>query len=155
MKQKKDVLLPVLVIAVIVVIGIVVVSAVLALWYQVHWRGFVSSLSSSTVAAYQEESLTCRTPEGEEVSIDGDNIYRIYNALTLHTPRLRLQCPKSVPDYLLRYGDGAVLRLWNVEQEKDGRKEHGTLFQYTDREGKTWLYDTWVWQMNGSYLEKS
>ena len=155
MKRKKDVLLPVLLIAVIAVITVVVVSAVVALWYQVHWHSFVSSFSDSTVASYQQENLTCRTPEGEEVSIDGDNTYRIYNALTQRMPRLRRQCPKSAPDYLLRYGDGAVLQMWSVERDKNGQHEYGTLFQYTSREGKTWLYDTCVWQMTAGYLKKS
>ena len=111
------------------------------LWQKTHYQAFVSTLSDSTVYAYQHNTLTGRTAEGLS-SLEGETSYQLYTLLSGRQPKPRRQAPQESPLLTLDYGDGSSLEFWPVELEDNTQRQTGILWRFTSPEGKVWIYDT-------------
>ena len=111
------------------------------LWQQSHFKAFVSTLSDSTVYAYENNALTAQK-DGGTVPLAGETGYQLYSLLTNRPGKPRRQVPQEPPSLTLSYGDVASLELWSVQLEGDTQRETGVLWRFISPEGDRWIYDT-------------
>lgn len=140
-KGRHDIVLAGVILVVVALIAFFVCSTAYFMWYQTHFRDFISALSDSTVYAYQNDCLTARQ-DGQEFSLEREKGYQIYNLLTKNNGKLYRRTPDEPAALTLDYGDGAVLELWPVELEEGAEREVGVFWRFVSAEGKVWMYDT-------------
>ena len=134
----------VLLAAISLAVGLVIficASVVWYLWQRNHYLTFVSTLSDSTVYAYENGTLTGRE-DGAAFSLDRETGYQLYTLLSNQQGKPRRQVPRESPLLTLDYGDGAVLELWPVELDGDTQRQTGILWRFTSSDGHAWVYDT-------------
>lgn len=128
---------------VIVTVLVVLAVAVLVVggWYIGYGRrfmNFVSNLSSSTTYAYENDSLTASV-DGRQYKVSADNMYGIYSYISFNrSGRESGKIPEGEP-VVLEYGDGSVLKLWDLPEEKRANG-HCLFLYYTDADGKVYSY---------------
>ncbi len=121
--------------AVVLMVG---ASAVWLLGYHGRFTDFVGRLSASTTYASKNNSLIA-TVEGRRLRVSEQNMYGIYAYLSLSkSGRESAKIPQGEP-VTLDYGDGTVLRLWDMPVEKDERRRN-LFVQYTDIRGEAYSY---------------
>lgn len=91
---------------------------------QLEWRRFVGDFSDATYYAYQNSSLRSDGADGA-ARVTGENVYWIYNYLTVRGPwdRTSPETPGNGA-VKLTYGNGTTLTFWNAP-ERNGKE---TLF---------------------------
>ena len=129
----------------LVCIGAAVAAvAVSAVWFggaRPRFYKFVGGLSNATIYAYEHDSLHASV-QGRELRVSGENAYGIYNYLSALGPDTEKRSePKIQADVLLDYGDGSLLRVWEVYLGNDnGFERYGTLFSFQGSDGSRYIY---------------
>ena len=118
--------------------------AVSAVWFggaRPRFFRFLGGLSNATVYAYENNSLHASV-QGRELRVSGENVYGIYNYISAVGPDTEKRSePKSQADLLLDYGDGSLLRAWEVYLGNDnGFERYGTLFSFRRADGSRYIY---------------
>lgn len=108
--------------------------------YAYRFRCFSTDLLSSVVYAYYENGLTVRRGE-ETFQVEGDAVYTIYWCVSQGgMGKESSTTPAQAADGILTFGDGAVLRLWEVTPEAPG--EHKLCLSYQGADGDVYTYYT-------------
>lgn len=145
-RQRRNYKIPAALCICFVILAAVIGLVLYAIWYQYHYRAFVSALSRSTVYAYQNDSLWLEAGDHSR-SVTNSAVYLPYNKLIQQPGKLYRTAPDREPDMRLDYGDGAVLLLWAVDLEEGARRATGVFWQFTTADGESWLYDTDLFSM--------
>ena len=112
------------------------ISVIYMLGCNRRFLDFISNLSYSTTYAYENECLIANIDD-RFYKISDKNMYGIFAYLSLSkSGRESKKVPEGEP-VELDYGDGAMLRLWDMPSE-NGR--HNLFLQYTDIKGDIYSY---------------
>ncbi|MBO4854536.1 MAG: hypothetical protein J5482_05320 [Oscillospiraceae bacterium] len=120
------------------IVGLIIVRP---LYRHREFMRFLSDLSESTVYATVHNSLRCERDGQPPLRITVENAYAIYNKIAASGEG---DLRRDVPDeggILLRYGNGAMLELWQYTYTSGGRRE-GVLIRYTNPTGGQYIYCT-------------
>lgn len=112
------------------VVFLILVTVVL-LWgvrFQLRYREFVSHLSNSTV--YAQENLGFHANvEGDQVWVKTNNVKDLFNYILFSGTGRTGDAPQQPADIIIDYGDGGMLRLYEIE---DGRFRIFLLYTHED-----------------------
>lgn len=112
------------------VVFLLLVTAVL-LWsvrFQLRYREYVSHLSGSTV--YAQENLGFHANvEGDQVWVKTNNVKDLYNYILFSGTGRTGEAPEKPADIIIDYGDGGMLRLYEMEE---GRFRVFLLYTHSD-----------------------
>ncbi len=128
--------------ALIVSAVLLAVLAVVALWgpvYKLRFDRYLTELSASTVASYQAGALDAEL-QGEAVQFTADTAYTLYQKLlATGAGSPRFLAPGEDPVLVVRYADGARLKLWDLPPQK-GRYNNTLVLEYTAANGFQYRY---------------
>ena len=132
---------------IITAVTLVFIAVILiVLWpfeYMDNFQSFVSHLSNSTVASHNSTTGLWATTQEGEVRIIGDNPHLIYFVLANAGVGKVCQVPLTPPDAVLRYADGAIMELWNLENtDSTSTRSHILCVSYQNPEGERYTYNT-------------
>lgn len=134
--KRRDTLFWGSVVLVLCLAAVAIASAVWLLGYHGRFTDFVGNLSASTTYANKHDGLIARVGE-KTFRVSEENMYGIFAYLSLSkSGRESKKVPEGEP-VELDYGDGAILRLWDMPSES-GR--HNLFLQYTDIKGDVYSY---------------
>lgn len=129
-RDKKGLLLRVLL---PVAIAVMLIGSVVLVWavrYHVQYRDFVSRLSNSVTYAYSHHTLHGDAGEAQPVWVKGENVYQLYNYILVGGEgRVIRKLPETTPGINLDFGDGSTLKAWDNETG-------GATLCYTDDAGQ-------------------
>lgn len=90
----------------------------LLLWsvrFQLRYREYVSHLSNSTV--YAQENLGFHANvKGEQVWVKTNNVKDLFNYILFSGTGRTGNAPEQPADVIIDYGDGGMLRLYEIEE---------------------------------------
>lgn len=122
-----------------VITAFLIISVIYLMGCNRRFLAFVSNLSNSTVYANEHESLIAEI-NGKTYKISEKNMYGIYAYIALSkSGRESWKLPEGMPSVMLDYGDGAVLKLWDLPDDQS--VTGNILFIYfTDSNGGKFSY---------------
>lgn len=136
-KRSRDTRMWILTGALIAVMLAAGASVVWFMGYHGRFTDFVGGLSGSTTYARRHDSLIAQV-NGRKLRVSEENMYGIYAYLSLSkSGRESRKVPDGEP-VTLDYGDGALLRLWDMPAEGSGR--HNLFVQFTNGKGEVYSY---------------
>lgn len=104
-----------------------------------RFLAFVSKLSNSTTYANEHESLIAEI-NGKKYKISEKNMYGIYAYIALSkSGRESRKLPEEIPAVVLDYGDGSVLKLWDLPDDQSVTG-HILFLYFTDSNGDNFSY---------------
>lgn len=121
-KKKKDIVIAVLITVVAVILFVAGYLIYDKVTYQHRFDNFLTYVNNSTIYAFKNDSLYADFGEGP-VHITGENDYEIYKCMVVYGPATERSAEKKSDgtEVILTYGDGGVLRMWDVCDDEGGR----------------------------------
>ncbi len=130
-----------------IVVAVVVVLSAIGIGIIVHLTGFhrrydrfILALTESTYYADEHKSLRAET-DGIALRVSDDNMYALLTYITVYESGAEKNVPTYEEDVFMDYGNGSVLRLWDVQPDED-TKVHGLVISFTDPDGWNYTYQS-------------
>lgn len=116
----------------------------LSIWaarYQFQYHAFLNDLADSTTLARRSGNYSVRV-DGEAAALDESVLSRLFAAISDAGSGRLGDPPDTEPKITVDYGS-ARLDIWIVPLDNPSNEwTEGPFFRYTDRDGKTYCYDT-------------
>lgn len=136
--EKKDTKFIGIIIVVIMVSFFVIGMFAWSFGYRYRFSHFLEKFSECTSYAGKEDSLIAEM-DGKRLKVTNDNMQGIFNYITLNGPGKETnKIPEEEP-IALDYGNGAVIKIWNVPPDKYSQG-NGLFLQYEDMDGNSYSY---------------
>ena len=119
----------------------------LSIRYQLNYRRLLEDFSETTVAAFTAQDAVVEL-DGVTRPLSGGCCQQLYNLVAGTTPGRWRDPPEEPAPITVRYGDGAVLELWQVPLENSASST-GLYYRFTSPSGKAYGFDSALLTLRG------
>ena len=128
-------------IALAVILGLAALTPLFfSMRYQLNYRELLVEFSQTTVAAFTAQDTTVER-DGVTRPLSGSGCHQLYELISDADPGRWRDPPEEPAPITVRYGDGAVLELWEVPLE-NSPSPTGLYYRYTAPGGKAYGFDS-------------